>query len=329
LNRLSKIYALLVASALWVTVAYFWGAQKAGDAAHAASSRQLQIIALDLEATLERYETLPYVLSFQSEAAQALKQPDNTELIRRFNLTLRDIQRQAKVAAVYLMDPTGKTVAASNWDTAQDYTGKNFGFRPYFLDALRGGAGRFYGIGSTTSEPGYFIAQPVYDSTRSGKALGVVAVKISLDYLAGNWQTIEDPVVLEDRWGVIFLSNRVDWRYRSLKALPSAARQEIEASMQYIGATIEPLMNLQRWLVVGLCRTVAVCDCAGIGLGGPPTQPPPGRAWPRQAGPATSRRRSGLQNRTTHGRIDPCQQRRQSPLHEAARNRAPVAQHAK
>jgi two-component system C4-dicarboxylate transport sensor histidine kinase DctB len=227
-------------------VAYFWGAQKAGDAAHAASSRQLQIIALDLEATLERYETLPYVLSFQSEAAQALKQPGNTELIRRFNLTLRDIQRQAKVAAVYLMDPTGKTVAASNWDTAQDYTGKNFGFRPYFLDALRGGAGRFYGIGSTTSEPGYFIAQPVYDSTRSGKALGVVAVKISLDYLAGNWQTIEDPVVLEDRWGVIFLSNRVDWRYRSLKALPSAARQEIEASMQYIGATIEPLMNLQR-----------------------------------------------------------------------------------
>lgn len=245
MNRLSRIHVLLVVAVLWVTAAYFVGARKAGDTAREASSRQLQIIALDLEATLERYETLPYVLSFQSEAAQALQQPGNAELIRRFNHTLRDIQRQAKVAAVYLMDQTGRTVATSNWDTVQDYTGKNFGFRPYFLDALRGSAGRFYGIGSTTSEPGYFIAQPVHDGTRSGKAVGVVAVKISLDYLAGNWRTIEDPVLLVDRWGVIFLSNRSDWRYRSLNALPSAARQEIEASMQYIGAVIEPLTALQ------------------------------------------------------------------------------------
>lgn len=245
MNSLSRIYTVLVTAALWVTAAYFQGAQKAGEAAHEASSRQLQIIALDLEATLERYETLPYVLSLQSEAAQALKQPAPAERILRFNHTLRDIQRQAKVAAVYVMDQTGKTVAASNWDTPQDYTGKNFGFRPYFLDALHGSAGRFYGIGSTTSEPGYFIAQPVYDRTRSDKAVGVVAVKISLDYLAGNWLTIEDPVLLADRWGVIFLSNRPDWRYRSLQALPPAALREIEASMQYIGATVEPLTAIQ------------------------------------------------------------------------------------
>ena len=245
MNSLSRIYTVVVTAAVWVTAAYFQGAQKASDAAHEVSSRQLQIIALDLEATLERYETLPFVLSFQSEAAQTLRQPGNAELIRRFNHTLRDIQRQAKVAAVYVMDHTGKTVAASNWETPQDYTGKNFSFRPYFQDALHGSAGRFYGIGSTTSEPGYFIAQPIYDNTRPGEAVGVVAVKISLDYLASNWLTIVDPVALADRWGVIFLSNRSDWRYRSLKPLPPAARQQIETSLQYVGATIAPLSALQ------------------------------------------------------------------------------------
>lgn len=230
---------------LWITAAYFIGAKKAADSANEASSRQLQIIALDLEATLGRYETLPYVLSFQSEAAQVLSHQGDHMLVRRLNQTLRDVQRQAKVAAIYLMDHTGKTVASSNWGTPQDYTGKNFGFRPYFLDALQGTAGRFYGIGSTTSEPGYFIAQPVFEIAHPGQAAGVVAVKISLDYLASNWQSIEDPVVLVDRWGVIVLSNRSDWRYRTLRPLPPSALREIEASMQYIGATIAPLTSLK------------------------------------------------------------------------------------
>lgn len=72
-----------------------------------------------------------------------------------------------------------------------------------------------------------------------------MAVKISLDYLTTNWQTIEDPVVLADRWGVIVLSNRLDWRYRTLTALPASAIREIEASLQYVGATVEPLTALQ------------------------------------------------------------------------------------
>ncbi|MBC7618453.1 MAG: sensor histidine kinase [Candidatus Saccharibacteria bacterium] len=224
--------------------AYTVGAGKARDNAHAVSSRQLQLIALDLEATLERFETLPYALSFQSEAAQALHQPNNAALIARFNATLLDIQRQAKVAAVYLMDGNGITIATSNWDSTQDYTGKNFGFRPYFLDAMQGAAGRFYAIGSTTSEPGYFIAQPVYADLKRSTPIGVIAVKISLDGMAHAWKKIDDPVVLVDRWGVIFLSNRENWRYRSLVPLSADARADIARSQQYMGQAITAIGDL-------------------------------------------------------------------------------------
>lgn len=230
---------------VWVLAAYLAGARWAGNAAHEAASRQLHTLALDLEATLGRYESVPYVLSFQSEAAGTLRQPADGALIQGFNQTLLKIQRQAKVAAVYVMDRSGKTVATSNAGTPQDYTDKNFGFRPYFLDALRGEAGRFYGIGSTTNEPGYFIAQPIHDAHQPDQAIGVVAIKISLDYLAKNWLTVEDPVVLSDRWGVVFLSNRPAWRYHSLQALSVTARQEIDASTQYRGLAIAPLATLQ------------------------------------------------------------------------------------
>ena len=119
------------------------------------------------------------------------------------------------------MDRDGNTLAASNWDLPLTFVGKNFGFRPYFREALAGRAGRFYGIGITTSEPGYFIAQPVRDGAT--RVAGVVAVKISLDEFERNWSGSEDTIVLADRAGVVFLSNRPDWKYRSLRRLSCAA----------------------------------------------------------------------------------------------------------
>jgi two-component system C4-dicarboxylate transport sensor histidine kinase DctB len=242
--RKFKLLMLLAGAALIVCGAYFIGVRQAGDSAREISARQLQIMALDLEATLERFETLPFTLSFHPDAVQTLAHPDDAALIARFNLTLKAIQGQAKVAAIYLMDASGKTLATSNWDTTQDYTGRNFGFRPYFLDALQGGAGRFYGIGSTTNEPGYFIAQPVYAGGAQGKPVGVIAVKISLDDFARTWRKIEEPVALADRWGVIFLSNRPAWRYHSLDALGTDTQRDIFATKQYMGQDLLPLKAL-------------------------------------------------------------------------------------
>lgn len=251
-----KLLLLLCCAAAIVGGAYLAGARQAGDNARTVSARQMQIIALDLEATLERFETLPYALSFQPEAARTLAHPDDAAAIARFNRTLHAIQQQAKVAAIYLMDARGQTLATSNYGSAQDYTGKNFGFRPYFIDALAGGAGRFYGIGSTTSEPGYFIAQPVFTDA-TGKPAGVIAVKISLDDLARNWRRIEEPVALADRWGVIFLANRPAWRYHSLAPLSDDSRREIAATKQYLGQDILPVADLPAAERLGMQQQVA------------------------------------------------------------------------
>jgi two-component system C4-dicarboxylate transport sensor histidine kinase DctB len=219
-----------------------------------ASARQLQLISLDLESILERYETLPYALSLQSEAAQALQQPNQPEGIDHINRVFKQVQQQAKVAAIYLMDPTGKTIASSNWDTPQSYIDKNIGYRPYFKEARRGQAGRFYGIGSTTAEPGYFIAQPVYARANPGSAstpLGVIAVKISLNDFADAWSRLSEPVTLVDRWGVIFLSNRPAWQYRSIAPLTEPAQKDIADTLQYTGQQIQPVTTLPARLQAG------------------------------------------------------------------------------
>jgi two-component system C4-dicarboxylate transport sensor histidine kinase DctB len=65
---------------------------------------QLQIIALIWSRCLERYETLPYSISYLPLAAQVLANPADKALVQQLNLTLQDMQQQAKIAAIYLMD---------------------------------------------------------------------------------------------------------------------------------------------------------------------------------------------------------------------------------
>lgn len=200
--------------------------------------RQLQLMAPELESALEKFETLPYVLSFQPDLSALLANPRDTELVARVNETLRTIAQRSKVSALYLMDREGDTLAASNYDQPVNFVGKNFRYRPYFRDARAGHSGRFYGIGSTTSEPGYFIAQPVMVGSF---VAGVIAVKISLSEFEGVWRGSEAAVALTDRASVVFLSNRPQWKYRSLRPLSAQMQAELAATDQYAHQAIAPL----------------------------------------------------------------------------------------
>jgi len=229
---------LYPAAAIIIVCAYLLGAHRAGNEQLEQGQRQLQLMAPELQSVLERFETLPFVLAQQPDLPNALAHPNDPQAIARLNQTLQTIQQQAKVGALYLMDRNGLTLGASNWDQPLGFAGKNFSYRPYFQAALHGEAGRFYGIGTSTSEAGYFIAQPV---RRSGAIDGVIAVKISLAELERNWNNSEDPIVLADRHGVIFLGNRPAWRYHSLGPLPPEALAELASTQQYTGRNVTPL----------------------------------------------------------------------------------------
>lgn len=247
-----KQWGLLVAVAAFaaalVGATYLIAAGKASSDSQAAAERQLQIVTLDLETALEKFETLPFALSFHPDLEGVLTQPAPA-VIKRVNLTLQAIQQQSRVAAIYLMDREGNTLASSNWDKPQSFVGRNFRFRPYFREAMAGGAGRFYGIGSTTGEPGYFIAQPVYAPElprKGGTPIGVIAVKISLVEFERVWRSSEEPIALADHSGVVFLSNREAWKYHSLSRLEDQAERDFAATLQYAGRPVQPIATLPK-----------------------------------------------------------------------------------
>ncbi|MES2073083.1 MAG: ATP-binding protein [Pseudomonadota bacterium] len=248
-RRIILLLCMVAIAVALVFATYLFASKKAREDYRYAAERQLQIIALDLESTLEKYETLPYSVAYLPLTSQLLSSPADAALAQALNATLKDIQLHAKVAAIYLMDQKGRTIAASNWDTPQTFMRQNFDFRPYFTEAIKGNAGRFYAIGNTTSIPGYFIAQPVYPAgvARGSTApIGVIAVKISLNEFEQAWRSSEEAIALADRHGVVFLSNRSAWQYHSLHLLDAAVQQDIVSTLQYVGNRITPILSLSR-----------------------------------------------------------------------------------
>ncbi len=73
---------------------------------------------------------------------------------------------------MYLMDTTGKTLAASNWDKHDSFVGRNFAFRPYFSEAMAGRLGRFFGLGTTSAKRGYFFAAAIRDREKNHRRTG-------------------------------------------------------------------------------------------------------------------------------------------------------------
>ncbi|MEA3120939.1 MAG: two-component system, NtrC family, C4-dicarboxylate transport sensor histidine kinase DctB, partial [Paraburkholderia sp.] len=180
-----------------------------------------------LKDTLNRYESLAYLLASHPLVEDAIRRPspDNLTVANRY---LQDVNRHAQANVTYVIRADGLCVAASNGDQGDSFVGVNYRFRPYFVDAMKGDVGRFFGIGTVSRVPGYFISEPVY---RNGRIVGVAVVKLNLEWFPGA--DASEPLLVADNNGVIFLSSVPAWKYHALAPLPASVSAAIDRSRQY------------------------------------------------------------------------------------------------
>lgn len=183
-----------------------------------------------LNGALRRYQPLPGLIAERPILRQLLRTPDDAELLNRVNEELRQTASRLQAADVYLMDINGLTLAASSYRKQLSFVGRHFNYRPYFTQAVDGGLGRYFALGTTSGERGYFYASPIEVDQR---IIGVVAVKFTVDSFEEAWNSGEHLVIVNDLNGVIFMSNVPDWHFRTLRPLSTADRKQIETSRQY------------------------------------------------------------------------------------------------
>ncbi|HEU0229893.1 MAG TPA: PAS domain S-box protein [Burkholderiaceae bacterium] len=185
---------------------------------------------LALRGVVEKYDDLPYVAALHPALRNLLSQPTDHALVDKVNRYLANLQRRTGAEDLYVIDTQGLTLAASNWNTQASFVGQSYSRRPYFEDALQGRRGLFYGIGLTTGVPGLFIAEPVRDA---GRVIGVVTVKLSMEWLEQAWSHAVDPVVLQDGRGIVFLSSVPAWLYHTGHTLGSGDLEWLREHSQY------------------------------------------------------------------------------------------------
>ncbi|MFN3724553.1 MAG: ATP-binding protein [Paracoccaceae bacterium] len=195
----------------------------------------LQLAATALSGELDRFERLPPLIAEQTVITDLAADPRNPARVARANDYLRRIQRLLMATDIYLMDTGGLTIAASNHDTDTSFIGGNFSFRPYFYEALAGGSGQFYALGTTSGKRGYYFGAPV---RVQGQITGVLVFKVDLDAIESTWDAGDYAVLVTDPEGVTFLSSRPEWRFAAMRPLSAEAKARIDTTRRYADTPI-------------------------------------------------------------------------------------------
>jgi two-component system C4-dicarboxylate transport sensor histidine kinase DctB len=209
---------------------------------HQQSTEQLSNLVGYIENILGRFEKIPAVLSEHPLLTQVLKSPDDEAKKSRLNQLLGEIRTMTNASDIYLMDKSGITIAASNWHLPTSFVGMNFMFRPYFQQAMEGKLARYYAVGLSSAKRGFYYAYPVMVNN---EVLGVVALKLSITDIEEQYKN----TVLADSFNflivapddVVFISDRSEWRLKTIGDISTAKHNEIIAAKRYTNKKISSL----------------------------------------------------------------------------------------
>jgi len=229
-------FFLLLLLILWgaSTWTYKRGIDELADIGNA----RLELYTNYLQGVLEKYESLPELLAIDSHLVRALLSPHEHKRIETLNKYLETINKVSNTRDTYLMNKDGLTIAASNWNEEHPFIGRNFNYRPYFKQAMKGKLGRYFALGTASSKRGYYFAYPV---RKDDRILGAVVIKINIDKVEEKWADHNEHFLVTDPDGVVFITTNQEWRYKTLKPIEKTILDRIKESRRYPDASFASL----------------------------------------------------------------------------------------
>ena len=157
----------------------------------------------------------------------------DAESMAEANAILDHFKDTLELSVCYMMDAKGNTIASSNRNAPGSFMGKNYSFRPYFREAMKGKASVYMALGVTSKKRGAYFGYPIYGKGRDVPA-GVVVVKAFINDMEKEIdKQYEGIMTLAGPDGVVFIANRPDWMYHSLWQLSSGEISGIAESRQF------------------------------------------------------------------------------------------------
>ena len=97
------------------------------------------------------------MLSFNPYIVDSLSEENSPQVKAKIRSYLYKINKKINFLAIFLMDERGNCILST--DTR--FEGKNYGFRPYFKQALKTGSGAYVALGVTSKKLGLYLSTRV------------------------------------------------------------------------------------------------------------------------------------------------------------------------
>ncbi len=147
-------------------------------------------------------------------------------------LLLNTVKELFNASIVYIMDENGTVVACSPYDNGKTLTGKNFRFRPYFTDAMNNSPSVYAALGTTTGERGIYYSYPIFRD-QGKEPHGVAVIKMGIDDIDNIISEFKGIAGILSPDGVIFITNREKWLYRTALPIEPYKLEKIHNSKQF------------------------------------------------------------------------------------------------
>jgi PAS domain S-box-containing protein len=200
--------------------------------AHREAGSRTKLIADHIDSSLSEYQKSVKTLAGLGELKQLLASKDVNNL-ENANEILDHFKNTLDVSICYIMDHTGNTIASSNRNSPGSFVGKNYSFRPYFLQAIQGSPAIYMALGVTSGKRGVYFSHPIYGEL-DATPLGVVVIKSSTGEIEKEIdQAHEGIMLLTDPHGVIFATNNKHWLYHVIWKISSEEITAIAKTRQF------------------------------------------------------------------------------------------------
>ena len=193
---------------------------------------RLELLRRQLVVFLSEHIRPVKILAGLKELRMALEYDDKVNQAN-VNSILDNFKKSLNVEVCYLMNGRGVTIASSNRNDYDSFVGKDFSFRPYFKNAIKGKDDVYLAQGTTSRKRGIYYSHPVYDS-HGKRILGVAVIKASVERIESNlFAGYQGVLLVIDANGVIFIANKQEMRFTLLWELSKARIRSINASRQF------------------------------------------------------------------------------------------------
>ncbi len=210
------------------------------------ANNALNVYVGDLQSELDKFEALPQILAANPLFIELLQNSENNRFLDKTNSELERINNLAETSAIYILDKNGRVISSSNWNRTVSFIGEDLAFRPYFKQAIKGGVGRYFALGTTSHVRGYYFSAPIF---YVNSLIGVLVVKMQLQRLEDIWARGSEKIIVTDPQGVIFITSYAPWKFRALYPLSKAVIKKLRKSRRY--GDIEPNALTGTSIIIG------------------------------------------------------------------------------